>query len=335
MRRKKETQSCCYLQGHARQWRSRDIGGGGGRRDGGGGGLNMHNTLCCCGHRHFFSSSSSPFQDDDRKTPKEKEKKPPLFSLSGKDLSHQGPTLLSPRPHPSPNTPSNNRRRTHSAAEMQHKRSEECLCRLPLRQKVSGREKLQRFLKNPFLEITSQADDPGKNSAGEKKTPPYSCNLSDNNLVCLREAVELWRSRCFSCVWHFFDHLSMIILCLTLLITWAWSCCVWNLLITWAWSATLLASLFSQMFCQENCEHKMTSWKKEFKTSGTQTWDIVRARTHLQKLSKKGRKKGWLAGLRDGSQSSTKSITWVISLKIKNQGSTITTPELHHHQHNI
>jgi hypothetical protein len=78
---------------------------------------------------------------------------------------------LSPRPHPSPNTPSNNRRRTHSAAEMQHKRSEECLCRLPLRQKVSGREKLQRFLKNPFLEITSQADDPGKNSAGEKKNP--------------------------------------------------------------------------------------------------------------------------------------------------------------------
>ncbi len=89
VRRKKETQSCCYLQGHARQWRSREIGGGGGRRDGGGGGgLNMHNTLCCCRHRHFFSSSSSPFQDDDHKTPKEKEKKNPTFlSLSQGSLS--------------------------------------------------------------------------------------------------------------------------------------------------------------------------------------------------------------------------------------------------------
>ncbi len=81
MIRKKETQSLCYLQGHARQWRSRDIGGGGGWRDGGGGGLNMHNTLCCCRHRHFFSSFSSPFQDDDHKTPKEKEKNS-HFSLS-------------------------------------------------------------------------------------------------------------------------------------------------------------------------------------------------------------------------------------------------------------
>ncbi len=108
VRRKKETQSWCYLQGHARQWRSRDIGGGGGRRDGGGGGgLNMHNTLCCCRHRHFFSSSSSPFQDDDHKTPKEKENKTPLFSLSlarislTRDLSFSVPGLTHHQtPHP-------------------------------------------------------------------------------------------------------------------------------------------------------------------------------------------------------------------------------------------
>jgi hypothetical protein len=54
---------------------------------------------------------------------------------------------------------------------MQDKRSEECLCRLSLRQKESDGKKLQRFLKYPFLEITSQAGDTGKKFAGEEKNP--------------------------------------------------------------------------------------------------------------------------------------------------------------------